>query len=63
VLAARRAGVVEVILPKENEVNVKEDLSAEQLGDLKIRYVKTVDEVIKAALEPVESGKKQAPAA
>ena len=63
VLAARRAGVLEVILPKDNEVNVKEDLNAEQLGDLKVRYVKTVDEVIKAALEPAETGKKQAPAA
>ena len=52
VLAARRAGVVEVILPMENEVNVKEDLNAEQLGDLKVRFAKTVDEVIEAALEP-----------
>jgi ATP-dependent Lon protease len=59
VLAARRAGVVEVFLPKDNEVNVREDLSAEQLGDLKVRYAKTVDEVIKGALEPpaaVEKG-------
>ena len=52
VLAARRAGVTEVIMPKENEVNVREDLNDEQLGDLKVRYVKTVDEVIQAALEP-----------
>ena len=52
-----------MILPKENESNVKEDLNEEQLGDLKVRYVKTVDEVIKAALEPASSSKKEAPAA
>ncbi len=64
VLAARRAGVLEVILPKENEVNVREDLSEEQLGDLKVRYVKVIDEVIKAALEPAaKKREKEAPAA
>jgi ATP-dependent Lon protease len=45
VLAARRSGVTEVILPAENEVNVREDLKAEQLGGMKIHYAKTMDEV------------------
>jgi ATP-dependent Lon protease len=49
VLAAKRGGVTEVILPSENEVNVREDLKAEQLGEMKIDYVKTMDELIALA--------------
>ncbi|HLI85548.1 MAG TPA: endopeptidase La [Bryobacteraceae bacterium] len=52
VLAAKRSGVREVILPAENEVNVREDLKTEQIGDMQIHYVKTMDEVAKLALEP-----------
>jgi ATP-dependent Lon protease len=49
VLAAKRGGVKEVIMPADNEVNVREDLKAEQLGDMKIHYVKTMDELIPIA--------------
>ena len=49
VLAARRGGVTEVILPADNEVNVREDLKAEQLGEMKIHYVKTMDELVPIA--------------
>jgi ATP-dependent Lon protease len=52
VLAAKRAGVVEVILPFENEVNVREDLKSEQIGDMKIHYVKAMEEVVDLALQP-----------
>ncbi len=52
VLAAHRAGIKQVLLPKDNEVNVKEDLSEEQIGDLKIRYIKTLSEAVNAALTP-----------
>ncbi|HEY7389268.1 MAG TPA: S16 family serine protease, partial [Bryobacteraceae bacterium] len=52
VLAAKRGGVREVIMPAENEVNVREDLKTEQIGDVQIHYVKTMDEVTKLALEP-----------
>jgi len=52
VLAAKRSGVTQVILPADNEINVKEDLKAEQLGDMKIHYVHTMDEVARLALEP-----------
>ncbi len=45
VLAARRSGVKEVILPCDNEVNVREDLKREQLGDMTIHYARTMDEV------------------
>jgi ATP-dependent Lon protease len=52
VLAARRVGIREVILPKQNEKNVKEDLSEELKRDLTIHYVQTVDEVLLLALLP-----------
>jgi ATP-dependent Lon protease len=52
VLAARRVGIREVILPRQNEKNVKEDLSAELKRDLTIHYVQTVDEVLLLALLP-----------
>jgi ATP-dependent Lon protease len=50
VLGAKRAGIQEVILPADNEPNVKEDLTPELLGDMKIHYVRTLDEVIDHAL-------------
>ena len=52
VLAAKRSGVREVIIPFENEVNVKEDLKSEQIGDMKLHYVKSMEEVADLALEP-----------
>ncbi|MFN7996457.1 MAG: endopeptidase La [Bryobacteraceae bacterium] len=52
VLAAKRSGVREVILPFENEVNVREDLKSEQIADMQVHYVKTMDEVAKLALAP-----------
>jgi ATP-dependent Lon protease len=60
VLAARRSGVTEVILPHENESDVKDDLNEEQLGDLKVHYVKSVSEVIAIALEKKKPAKKKA---
>ncbi len=51
VLAAKRAGVVEVILPADNEPNVHEDLNPEMLEGLKLHYVKTIREVVESGLE------------
>jgi ATP-dependent Lon protease len=51
VLAARRSGVKEVIMPAENEVDVREDLKHEQIGEMKIHYVTSMDEVAGIALE------------
>ena len=51
VLAAKRSGVREVIMPFDNEVNVREDLKSEQIGEMKLHYVKTMEEVVKLALE------------
>jgi ATP-dependent Lon protease len=50
VLAARRAGVQDVILPADNKTNVDEDLTPEQLQGLTTHYVKTIDEVLQLAL-------------
>jgi ATP-dependent Lon protease len=50
VLAAKRAGVHDVILPAENKTNVDEDLTPEQLENVNIHYVKTIDEVLELAL-------------
>jgi ATP-dependent Lon protease len=50
VLAAKRAGVHDVILPAENKTNVDEDLTPEQLLGLTPHYVKSIDEVLEIAL-------------
>ncbi len=50
VLAAKRAGVHDVILPGDNKTNVEEDLTPEQLLGLTPHYVKTIDEVLEFAL-------------
>jgi ATP-dependent Lon protease len=52
VLAAKRSGVREVILPHENEENVREDLKTEQIGDMQVHYVRAMEEVVDLALEP-----------
>jgi ATP-dependent Lon protease len=51
VLAAKRAGVTEVILPADNEPNVHEDLNPEMLEGLTLHYVKTIREVVELGLE------------
>ncbi len=50
VLAAKRAGIKEVILPRQNEKNVKEDLGEDLLKGLTIHLVNTIDEVLLLAL-------------
>jgi ATP-dependent Lon protease len=51
VLAARRAGIKRVILPKRNEADVK-DIPEEALRDLEIVFVERVDELLKQTLPP-----------
>ena len=53
VLAAKRAGVRDVILPAENKMNVEEDLTPEQLENLTVHYVKTIDEALRVSLPMV----------
>jgi ATP-dependent Lon protease len=52
VLAARRVGIREVILPRQNEKNVKEDLGEDLRKDMTIHFVQTIDEVLLLALTP-----------
>ncbi|RWU12795.1 endopeptidase La [Pseudidiomarina gelatinasegens] len=49
-LAAHRGGIKHVLIPKENERDLKE-ISDEVKGDLKIQPVKWIDEVLAVALE------------
>ena len=51
VLGAKRAGITHVLLPADNEPNVVADLTPEILGDIKITYVRTLDEVLEHALQ------------
>jgi ATP-dependent Lon protease len=65
VLAARRVGIREVIVPKQNAKNVNEDLTAELRAEMTVHLVSTIDEVLALALTPVSTdtrpgeGKKQ----
>lgn len=52
VLAAQRAGIREVILPRQNKKNVEEDLTEELRRELTIHFVQGVDEVLLLALLP-----------
>ena len=58
VLAARRAGIHEVVLPKQNEKNIKEDLTEELRKGLTVHLVTTVDEVLALALQPASSDRR-----
>src|SRR5271165_6313305 len=49
-LAARRAGVKDIILPEENRQNVQEDLTPEHLQGLTMHYVKSIPELLEIAL-------------
>jgi ATP-dependent Lon protease len=50
VLGAKRAGIQEVILPADNEPNVKEDLQPHMIEGLKLHFVRTVDQALEIAL-------------
>ncbi len=53
VLAARRLGVFNVVLPAQNEKDVNEDLSPELKREIDVRYVSTIEEVLELALLPL----------
>ena len=52
VLAARRLGIFDVILPKQNEKNINEDLTDELRREIQVHYVTMIDDVLKLALTP-----------
>ncbi|HEY1209012.1 MAG TPA: endopeptidase La [Terracidiphilus sp.] len=49
-LAARRAGVENIILPAENRQNVEEDLTQELLDGVTIHYASRIEDVLAVAL-------------
>ena len=55
VLAARRHGIREIVMPRQNENNIKEDLSEELQRELTIHFVSMIDEVLLLALTPPSS--------
>ncbi|MGH9649545.1 MAG: S16 family serine protease, partial [Terriglobales bacterium] len=58
-LAAKRAGIRDIIMPAENKMNVEEDLTPDQLEGLKLHYVNTIDEVLEIALPASPSDEKK----
>ena len=58
-LAAKRAGVTDIILPADNRQNVDEDLTPEQLQGLSMHYVKTIQELLDIALPTSRAEAKQ----
>ena len=49
-LAAKRAGVRDVVLPAENRQNVEEDLTPEQIAGVTIHYASRIEDVLAVAL-------------
>jgi ATP-dependent Lon protease len=62
VLAAKRLGIREIILPRQNEKNVKEDLDDELRAGLTLHLVGSIDEVLLLALVPVRGAAGKRPA-
>ncbi|HUO60498.1 MAG TPA: endopeptidase La [Candidatus Acidoferrales bacterium] len=58
-LAAKRAGVTDIIFPAENEQNVKEDILPEQMTGVNVHYVKTIDEVLTIAIPSSKQEERQ----
>jgi ATP-dependent Lon protease len=49
-LAAKRAGVKDIIFPAENQQNVEEDVLPEQMEGVTVHYVASIEEVLEIAL-------------
>ncbi len=58
ILAAKRAGITELMLPRLNEKDVQE-VPAYALKGMTIRYVSHIDEVFQSALEPLGTAKRK----
>ena len=50
-LAARRAGINQVIVPKANEKDVKEDVPEAVLSELAVHYVENISRVLELAIQ------------
>jgi len=61
VLAARRVGIRTVVVPWQNEKNIKEDIGEDLRRDMTVHFVSSVDEVLALALQPAPSVPPAAP--
>ena len=61
VLGAKRAGIREVILPSENEANVKEDLKLEMVEGMQFHFVRNVEQALEIALGHFEKSLRPTP--
>jgi ATP-dependent Lon protease len=52
VIAARRSGVTELVLPVDNEPNLRDEVPEHLRGDLGIRLVSTIEQAVDLALSP-----------
>ncbi len=50
-LAAKRAGINQVIVPKANEKDVREDVPEAILSELKVNYVENIGQVLELAIQ------------
>jgi len=55
VLGAKRAGITEIILPADNEMNVEEDLQPHMLEGLTLHFVRTIDEAIEIVFHAADA--------
>jgi ATP-dependent Lon protease len=60
VLAAHRAGIKTILLPRQNERELEEDVPPELREALTIHFVDTAEEVLSLALEPAAEPKARA---
>ena len=56
VLAAHRAGVRTLVMPRRNEKNLIEDIPADVRGVMTIYFADSIDDVLRVAFEPVPTG-------
>jgi ATP-dependent Lon protease len=50
VLAARRSGVRELVLPRDNEPNLEDEVPPELRGLVAIRFASTIEQVVELVL-------------
>jgi ATP-dependent Lon protease len=58
-LAAKRAGVRDVIFPADNKMNVEEDLTPEQVEGVHIHFVSMIEEVLDIAIPSSKQEERQ----
>lgn len=56
VLAAHRAGMKRIVLPKRNETDIKADIPEEIYNSMKICYAECLEDVLAEAFDDGESG-------